>query len=86
VQLLTMRLLKLFFIFPIRVYQAMISPWLGKNCRHEPTCSHYAVEAIQTHGVMKGIGLAANRIRKCHPWGSMGYDPVPPKSNTYNNK
>ncbi|MEN9640457.1 MAG: rane protein insertion efficiency factor YidD [Bacteroidota bacterium] len=74
-----MRFIKSIFIFPIRVYQALISPWLGKNCRHEPTCSQYSIEAIQVHGVLKGLMLAINRIRKCHPWGTAGYDPVPPK-------
>jgi putative membrane protein insertion efficiency factor len=74
-----MRIIKSIFIFPIRLYQALISPWLGKNCRHAPTCSQYAIEAIQVHGVLKGLVLAANRIRKCHPWGTAGYDPVPPK-------
>lgn len=74
-----MKVINFIFILPIRVYQVLISPWLGKNCRHEPTCSQYAIEAIQVHGVIKGLALGFNRIRKCQPWGTMGYDPVPPK-------
>jgi putative membrane protein insertion efficiency factor len=45
-----------------------------------PTCSEYAIQAIKTHGVMKGIWLGTKRISKCHPWGTHGYDPVPPKN------
>ncbi len=65
------------FIVLIRIYQWVISPWLGPKCRFTPTCSHYAVEALQKHGVWKGLGLAIKRISRCHPWGSSGYDPVP---------
>lgn len=71
------KLLKQLFIFPIRIYQWMISPLLGSNCRHTPTCSHYAVEAIQEWGPVKGIWLGMKRIARCHPWGTSGYDPVP---------
>lgn len=67
----------------IRVYQLVLSPVLGQNCRYQPTCSAYAVEAIETHGAFKGGWLAAKRIGRCHPitWlgGGEGYDPVPPK-------
>ena len=63
----------------IKIYQYGISPWLGKNCRYEPTCSHYTVEALKVHGLFKGIYLSAKRISSCHPWGGSGYDPVPPK-------
>ncbi len=73
-------MLKKLFILPIKIYQAMISPWLGKNCRHVPTCSAYTVEAIEEWGVLKGIWLGSKRILKCHPWGTHGYDPVPKKS------
>lgn len=52
---------------------------LPKSCRHEPTCSEYAIIAIKTHGVLIGIWLAIKRISRCHPWGTFGYDPVPPK-------
>ena len=68
------------FILPIRFYQYAISPLLGPRCRFQPTCSHYAVEAIEEWGVLKGGWLALKRIGKCHPWGPWGYDPVPKKS------
>jgi putative membrane protein insertion efficiency factor len=65
------------FIFLIRFYQTVISPLTPATCRFEPTCSHYSAEAIQKHGVLKGIWLSFKRISKCHPWGKSGYDPVP---------
>jgi len=64
-------------IFLIRAYQAAISPWLGPACRFEPSCSRYAVEAIERHGVGRGGWLAALRVGRCHPLGDSGYDPVP---------
>ena len=72
-------MLKKIFILPIRIYQATISPMLGAHCRHTPSCSQYTNEAIQEWGVLKGIKLGANRIGRCHPWGTSGYDPVPKK-------
>jgi uncharacterized protein len=66
-------------IIPIRLYQIILSPYLGQNCRHVPTCSQYALEAIEVWGPVKGLKMALNRIRKCHPWGESGYDPVPKK-------
>lgn len=66
-------------VFFIRIYQYTISPLLGANCRYTPTCSAYAVEAIQVHGPIKGSYLATKRILSCHPWGGHGYDPVPKK-------
>ena len=63
----------------IRFYQLFLSPLLGKNCRYEPTCSHYSIEALKTHGVFKGFYLSLKRILSCHPWGGHGYDPIPPK-------
>lgn len=68
---------KKIFILPIRFYQLAISPLLGKNCRFNPTCSHYMIQAIEEWGVLKGIWLGLKRILKCHPWGPHGYDPVP---------
>ncbi|MCX6315827.1 MAG: membrane protein insertion efficiency factor YidD [Bacteroidetes bacterium] len=65
------------FLLLIKLYQWVISPWLGPKCRFTPTCSHYAVEALKKHGVFKGIWLTFNRVRRCHPWGGSGYDPVP---------
>ncbi len=67
------------FVLLIKGYQNFISPLLPSNCRYTPTCSHYAVEALQTHGLLKGSWLAAKRIASCNPWGGSGYDPVPPK-------
>ncbi len=67
------------FIFLIKFYQKIISPILPAMCRYTPTCSHYSVEALQTHGLFKGGWLAAKRIASCNPWGGFGYDPVPPK-------
>ena len=62
----------------IRVYRLALSPWLGRQCRYLPTCSEYGMEAIQTHGAVKGGWLAAKRIARCRPGSSHGYDPVPP--------
>lgn len=64
-----------------RLYRLAVSPWLGGNCRFEPSCSAYAIEALERFGVIRGSALAARRILRCHPWGASGYDPVPePKS------
>jgi putative membrane protein insertion efficiency factor len=65
--------------FIINIYQWLISPWLGSNCRFQPTCSEYAREAIDRHGLIKGTWLAARRISRCHPWGASGIDNVPEK-------
>ena len=67
------------FILPVRFYQYAISPLFPPTCRHVPTCSEYAIEAVKTHGIFKGGWLATKRILRCHPWGTHGYDPVPPK-------
>ncbi|MCE2573020.1 membrane protein insertion efficiency factor YidD [Motilimonas eburnea] len=61
----------------IKTYQILISPLLGPRCRFHPTCSHYAIEAIKTHGLVKGCWLAGKRLIKCHPLNPGGYDPVP---------
>lgn len=66
-------------IFLIRGYQLLLSPWLGNNCRYQPTCSQYAIEAVRDHGVVRGLWLASRRIGRCHPWGGHGHDPVPPR-------
>lgn len=66
-------------ITPIRVYQLVISPLLGPRCRFYPSCSHYAIEAIERFGVVKGGGLALRRISRCHPLNAGGVDPVPEK-------
>lgn len=64
-------------ILPIRVYQLTLSPFVGFHCRYQPTCSAYGIEAIERHGLVKGLLLTARRMMRCHPWGGNGYDPVP---------
>ena len=65
------------FMLPIYFYKYVISPWTPSSCRHVPTCSSYALEALKTHGVFRGGYMATKRILHCHPWGTHGYDPVP---------
>jgi putative membrane protein insertion efficiency factor len=65
------------FIILIKLYQWLISPWLGSKCRYTPTCSHYGIEALKKYGPIKGLWLTIKRIARCHPWGGHGYDPVP---------
>ena len=69
------------FILLVRFYQLAISPWLGSNCRYQPTCSAYMIEALKEHGLLKGLWLGTKRIGRCHPWAGHGYDPVPKKKN-----
>ncbi len=69
--------LSLPFIVLIKIYQWVISPWLGSQCRYTPTCSKYSLEAFQKFGVFKGFWLTVKRIARCHPWGGNWYDPVP---------
>lgn len=73
-------------IVPIRFYQRYISPLTPPACRFTPTCSQYAIEAIQEHGALKGSWLAVRRILRCHPWGGSGYDPVPKRQDKKNLK
>jgi putative membrane protein insertion efficiency factor len=61
----------------LKAYKLAISPYLGRNCRFYPSCSEYAMQAVQTHGPLKGSLLAGARLCKCHPWHAGGYDPVP---------
>lgn len=65
------------FVWLVRFYQIFLSPLLGSNCRYTPTCSHYTIEALRRHGVIKGGWLSIKRISSCNPWGGSGYDPVP---------
>jgi uncharacterized protein len=74
-------------VFGIRLYRWTLSPAKALvfgpagRCRYTPSCSAYAIEALQTHGAFRGIWLALKRIGRCHPWGGCGHDPVPPKSD-----
>ena len=72
-----MKLLRRAAILPIRVYQMAISPLLPSSCRYHPSCSAYAVEALERHGLIRGGWLTLLRLARCHPWGGSGYDPVP---------
>jgi len=62
---------------PVHLYRWFLSPYLGRQCRFEPSCSAYALEAIEKHGAVRGYAFAVKRICRCHPWGAAGYDPVP---------
>ncbi|NJD06788.1 MAG: membrane protein insertion efficiency factor YidD [Methylococcaceae bacterium] len=63
----------------IKLYRLVLSPWLGYHCRFHPTCSSYAITAIERFGVWKGGYLTIRRLAKCHPWHEGGLDPVPKK-------
>lgn len=65
---------------PVRAYRLVLSPWVGANCRYQPTCSAYAMEALEKHGAIRGSWLAARRIARCHPWGGSGVDNVPERN------
>lgn len=71
--------MKRLLIYLLRGYKKFISPHLGSNCRFSPTCSEYAMEAIEIHGAAKGSLLAAWRVLRCNPFGKVGYDPPPPR-------
>ena len=72
--------MKWLLIALLKTYRYGISPLLGRHCRFEPSCSEYAMEAVQTHGSLRGSGLACVRLCRCQPWHGGGYDPVPPKA------
>ena len=61
----------------VRIYQWTLRPFIGAHCRYEPSCSHYAIEALQRHGAWRGAGLATWRVLRCNPWTPGGCDPVP---------
>lgn len=63
---------------PVRAYRLLLSPWIGHGCRFQPTCSAYALGALDRHGAVRGSVLTLRRIGRCHPWGGSGFDPVPP--------
>lgn len=63
--------------WPVRAYRALLSPLLRPSCRFYPTCSDYALQALEQHGALKGLWLSVKRISRCHPWGGDGLDPVP---------
>ena len=62
---------------PVHGYRLLLSPWIGNGCRYQPTCSVYALQALERHGAVKGGALMLGRLCRCHPWGGHGYDPVP---------
>tara|TARA_B100001248_G_scaffold47720_1_gene30463 strand:- start:2340 stop:2561 length:222 start_codon:yes stop_codon:yes gene_type:complete len=73
--------MKKIIILIIKTYQITLSPLIGSNCRFHPTCSEYTIQAVNEHGVYKGLILGVKRISKCHPFGGKGYDPVPDKKD-----
>ena len=75
---LARKVLRAVFILPIRLYQRFVSPLLGPSCRFVPTCSEYTAQAIERHGVVRGVVKGTLRIMRCHPFGGRGYDPVDP--------
>jgi len=64
----------------VRIYRLLLSPWLGSSCRFEPTCSAYALGALERHGALAGSALTIGRIARCHPWCAGGCDPVPDRA------
>lgn len=71
---------------PVHFYRHAISPLTPPSCRFTPSCSAYALEALRTHGPLRGSWLTLRRICRCHPWGGSGYDPVPPKKSLRHDK
>ena len=70
-------LMQIFLTGLVQLYQLCFSPLLGVNCRHLPTCSHYAKDALNMHGPLRGSYFALKRILRCHPWSEPMFDPVP---------
>jgi uncharacterized protein len=65
------------FVGLVRFYQVALRPWIPSSCRYTPTCSHYAIHALQKHGPFRGFYLAVRRVARCSPWGGHGHDPIP---------
>jgi len=76
-----MKIINAIFIFPVKLYQWIISPLFPASCRYNPTCSNYMIQAIREWGPFKGMWLGLKRFSSCHPWGGMGDDPVPRKEH-----
>ena len=72
-----MKITRRSFLFLIRAYQKLISPFLGHRCRFTPTCSQYFYKAVSRYGILQGSFLGGKRLLRCHPWSKGGYDPVP---------
>ena len=81
VRLLINRVLATPLILLVKLYRIFISPVIGANCRHLPTCSEYAIEALRYHGPLRGGFFALKRISRCHPWAHPAFDPVPGTEN-----
>ena len=81
-----MKLLAYPLILLVKGYQLLISPLLGSNCRYQPTCSTYMIQALEEWGPFKGVWLGMRRIGRCHPWGGFGSDPVPRRNNREKNE
>ena len=79
------RIIKALLIWSIKGYRRFISPLFPPSCRFQPTCSQYAIEAISSHGTIRGSWLAITRIMRCHPFHPGGYDPVPPSNKSNKN-
>jgi len=69
--------MKSLLILLVKLYQWTLSPWLGRQCRFEPTCSHYAIQALQRYGAWRGTLYTLRRLSRCHPWHAGGVDPLP---------
>jgi putative membrane protein insertion efficiency factor len=72
-----------FLIQLIRLYRYLLSPWLGSHCRFYPSCSAYAISALERHGTVRGGWYAVTRLLRCHPWSTGGVDPVPEHEHTH---
>ena len=78
--------MKYLFITLIKAYQWILRPFVGQHCRFQPTCSEYSIEALEKHGVVRGLCLTLSRIARCHPFSFSGHDPVPPAKDHKQNR